>query len=119
MKITYDKKADAMALVFRDARVSKDTKLGENVFAGFDRDGQLVEIQVLEASSIEQPWVTLEAAAKLLGKSTRTLLRWIEDGKIAPHKVGRDYRFSPAMVQQLAGEPEPEVSRKRTKRRSG
>lgn len=50
MKISYDKQADAMALVFREGRISKDMQIAENVFAGFDRGGHLIEIQLLEVS---------------------------------------------------------------------
>jgi excisionase family DNA binding protein len=119
MRVTYDREADALALELREGRVSKDVKLAENVFAGYDRAGNLVEIQVLDVSKLEQPWISLEAAAKLLGKSTRTVLRWIEAGKISPPKVGRDYRFTAEMVQSLAGESEPEAppARKRASSR--
>ncbi len=106
MRITFDKKADAISLLFREGRVSKDVPISENVFAGYDREGNLIEVQILEASEMEQPWLSLEAAAKVIGKSARTLLRWIEAGEIKPPKVGRDYRFSPQLVARLGAKPE-------------
>lgn len=109
MKVSYDKEADAILLRFKEGRVSKDEKLAENVFAGYSREGELLEIQVLEVEAIEPAWISLEAAAKILGKSSRTLLRWIEAGKVNPPKVGRDYRFTAEMIQALAGEPEEEA----------
>lgn len=102
MKISYDKKADAFSIVLQEGRVSKDVEIAKNVFAGFDRDGTLLEIQLLEVSEMETPWFTLEAAAKYLNKSERTLLRWIRAGKIKPSKVGREYRLKPEDLKKLA-----------------
>ena len=51
MKITFDKKADALAIVFKDGRVSKDEEISKNIFAGFDRAGELIEIQILDIST--------------------------------------------------------------------
>ena len=102
MKISYDKKADAFSILLQEGRVSKDVEIAKNVFAGFDRTGNLLEIQLLEVSEMETPWFTLEAAAKHLNKSERTLLRWIRAGKIKPSKVGREYRLSPNDIKKLA-----------------
>jgi excisionase family DNA binding protein len=115
VRITFDKKADAISLIFREGRISKDVPISENVFAGYDRKGELIEVQILDASEIEQPWLSLEAAAKIIGKSTRTLLRWIEAGEINPPKVGREYRFSPQLLQSLG--PKAEESENRPRRR--
>jgi len=101
MKITFDKKADALAIVFRDGRVSKDDEVAENVFAGFDRAGELIEIQILDISKSDKPWFTVEAAAKYLNKSERTILRWIDSGKLKPKKIGREYRISPDDLEKL------------------
>ena len=114
VKITYDRKADAIALVFGEGRVARDEKLSENAYAGYSREGKLLEIQVLHVSELENPWISLEAAAKILGKSARTVMRWIEAGKVNPPKVGRDYRFTAEMVQALAGEEPELVSTKKT-----
>ena len=88
MKISYDKKADALSIVLNEGRVSKDVEISENVFAGFDRSGQILEVQFLEISETGYPWFTLEAAAKYLDKSERTLLRWIKAGKLKSKKSG-------------------------------
>ncbi|GEM_PF-790126 len=117
MRITFDKKADAISLIFREGRISKDVPISENVFAGYDRTGNLIEVQILEASEMEQPWLSLEAAAKVIGKSSRTLLRWIEAGEINPPKVGRDYRFSPQLIESLGTKvTEPEARKAKAKR---
>jgi len=102
MKINYDKEADALSIILRDGRISKDIEVAENTFAGFDRSGNLLEIQILEVSQHERPWFTLEAAAKYLDVSERTLLRWIKSGRIKPSKVGREYRIKPAELKKLA-----------------
>ena len=102
MKITYDKQADAMAIVLSEGRISKDVEVAENVYAGFDRKGSIIEIQLLEVSKMEAPWFTLEAAAKYLKVSERTLLRWIKSGKLKPSKVGREYRIKPADLKKIA-----------------
>ena len=102
MKISYDKKADAFSIELQEGRISKDVEIAKNVFAGYDRDGNLLEIQLLEVSEMERPWLTLEAAAKYVGKSERTLLRWIRAGKIKPSKVGREYRLKAEDLKKLA-----------------
>jgi len=101
MKISYDKSADALAIVFKEGRISRDTGISKNVFAGFSRSGQLLEIQILDISSSDAPWFSVESAAKYLHKSERTVLRWIESGKIKPKKVGREYRILPEDLEKL------------------
>ena len=54
MKIAFDKKADASAIVFKDSRVSKDNEIAHNIFAGFDHAGELVEIQILDISKADR-----------------------------------------------------------------
>jgi excisionase family DNA binding protein len=102
MRITYDKRADAMAIVLNEGRISRDMEVAPNVYAGFGRSGDLVEIQILEVSNVEAPWFTLEAAAKYLDISERTLLRWIKSGKLKPSKVGREYRIKPADLKKIS-----------------
>ena len=102
MKISYDKKADAFSLLLREGRISRDMEITEGIFAGFDRSGKLIEIQILDVSKLENPWMTLEAAAKYLAISQRTLLRWIQSGKLKPKKVGKEYRIKPEELKKLA-----------------
>jgi excisionase family DNA binding protein len=102
MKISYDKSADAISLVFKKDRVTKDIPLSENVFAGLSKSGELIEIQILDVSRAEPSWFTLEAAAKYLGKSERTLLRWIKSGRLKSKKYGRQYRILPEDLEKFA-----------------
>jgi excisionase family DNA binding protein len=101
MKIHFDKVAVAFCLILHEGHISKDMEVAHNVFADFDRSGRLIEIQILEVFYIEEPWMSLEAAAKYLHKSKRTLLRRIKDGKISPKKVGREYRIKPQELKKL------------------
>ena len=102
MKITYDKSADALSIVFKQDRISKDEQFVPNVFMGLNRKGELIEIQILDVSNSESPWFTLEAAAKYLNKSERTLLRWIKSGQLKSQKVGKEYRIFPEELEKLA-----------------
>ena len=102
MKISYDKKADAFSLLLKEGRISRDVEIAEGIFAGFDRAGNIIEIQILDVSKLENPWMTLEAAAKYLDVSQRTLLRWIQSGKLKPKKVGKEYRIRPEELKKIA-----------------
>lgn len=102
MKISYDKSADALSIVFAKDRISRDEQLAPNVFAGFNRKHQLVEIQILDISKQDAPWFSLEAAARYLKKSERTLLRWIKSGQLKSKKVGKEYRVLPEDLERLA-----------------
>ena len=102
MKISYDKKTDTLSITLSKGRISKDVEISENVFAGFDRSEQILEVQFLEISEIGRPWLTLRAAAKYLDKSERTLMRWIKAGKVQPKKVGGEYRIDPKDLEKFA-----------------
>ncbi len=102
MKISYDKQADALAILLSEGRISRDVEISKNVYAGFDRKGKLLELQLLDVSKYEVPWFTLEAAAQYLGISVRTLLRWIKIKKLKPSKVGREYRIKPEELKKIA-----------------
>ena len=102
MKISYDKSADAIAISLKKDRIVKDMEISKNVFTGLNKKGELVEIQILEASKTESPWFTLEAAAKYLGKSERTLLRWIKSGHLKSKKYGKEYRIFPDELDKFA-----------------
>jgi excisionase family DNA binding protein len=44
----------------------------------------------------------VDLVAKILGKSERTILRWIENGTLPAKKVGREYHIDPEVVDVLA-----------------
>ncbi len=102
MNFSYDKKADAMALVIKtDEKIVRDVEIAPNVFVGYAKDNSVVEIQILDISQMQNPWVNLQAAAALLGVSERTLQRRIEEGFIKPKKVGREYQLTPKDLEKL------------------
>ena len=50
MRITYDKKADAMALILADDPVAETRNIAPGVEADFDANGRLLAIELLGAS---------------------------------------------------------------------
>lgn len=101
MKISYDKDADALTLKFKNKFIVKDKKIGDEVFAGFSEDGDLVEVQILDISESDKVWLTVDLVAKLLEKSERTILRWIENGTLPAKKVGREYHIDPQVIDEF------------------
>lgn len=102
MKLSYDKDADALTFVLCNEKVEKDREIVDNIFAGFSKSGELVEVQILDVSRSNKPWLTVDLASKILGKSERTILRWIEKGTLPAKKVGKEYRIDPEDVDEIA-----------------
>lgn len=102
MKISYDKRGDTLLIKFAEGKISRDTEIGPNTYAAYDRSGALMEIQILDVSEQECPWMTLEAAAVYLHKSTRTLERWIKAGKLKTKKIGREFHIDLKEIQQFS-----------------
>ena len=50
MKIEYSKKADALYVYFREVEVTQSKEIQEGVVLDFDAQGQIVGIEVLDAS---------------------------------------------------------------------
>jgi uncharacterized protein YuzE len=50
MKFSYDKDADAITLKFKNKVIVRDERIGDDIFAGFSSDGDLVEVQILDIS---------------------------------------------------------------------
>lgn len=64
MKITYDRQADALSIIFADTTVTTQ-HLAEGIAADFDADGRLVGLEILDASSrlgSDETFRTLEVA---------------------------------------------------------
>jgi excisionase family DNA binding protein len=102
MKFSYDKDADAITLKFKNKVIVRDERIGDDIFAGFSIDGDLVEVQILDISESDKTWLTVDLVAKILGKSERTILRWIENGTLPAKKVGKEYHIDPEIVDELA-----------------
>lgn len=102
IKVDFDKDADALTLVLNSGKVTSDKQISENLFAGYNKEGGLVELQILELKDNSDVWITVEAAAKILDRSERTILRWIHSGKIRSKKVGREYRIRIDDIEEMA-----------------
>ncbi|MFN8498771.1 MAG: DUF2283 domain-containing protein [Anaerolineae bacterium] len=58
MKVTYDREADAMYIVFRDVQVAKTSHVQPGVILDYAADGELVGMEILSASRrMEDPQV--------------------------------------------------------------
>ena len=56
MKVRYDTKTDTLTFVFRDVPVEESDEDKPGVIFDYDRQGQLVAIEVLDASKrVEEP----------------------------------------------------------------
>lgn len=101
MKITFDQDADALAIVLKSGKVAKDVFITDNIFAGYSKSGDLLEVQILDIEEDDQPYLTVELVSKALNKSERTILRWIEKGSLPAKKVGKEYRIKPKDIEGL------------------
>ena len=52
MKITYESTEDVLCVRFSDAPVAKDVSYDGNVSVGYDADGQLADMTILDFSSV-------------------------------------------------------------------
>ena len=51
MKINYDKIADAMYIYFNKAKVFKTVKMTDRLLVDLDKEGKILGIEILDASS--------------------------------------------------------------------
>jgi excisionase family DNA binding protein len=64
---------------------------------------------------MEERYLSLAEAGEILGKTDRTLYRWIKSGKLKAYKPGRDYEIPESAIREMreASEvyPKAEASR--------
>lgn len=55
MQITYDTKADAMYIRFRDGKFDRNKEIEEGIIVDFAKDGAVLGIEILEMSMKFKP----------------------------------------------------------------
>ena len=55
MQITYDTKANAMYLKFKDGEFGRNKEVEEGIIVDFAKDGSILGIEILEASTKFKP----------------------------------------------------------------
>jgi len=55
MQITYDTKANAMYLKFKDGEFGRNKEIEEGIIVDFAKDGSIIGIEILEASAKFKP----------------------------------------------------------------
>lgn len=108
MLITYDREADALAIdLLPTATRARTERLRPGVFAHYDGEDRLIELEVLGASArypraelerVGTPadWLTLAEAAKEAALSPATLRSQIHKGRLKAEKRGHDWLVSRA-----------------------
>jgi excisionase family DNA binding protein len=68
-----------------------------------------------KGGTMEERYLSLAEACEVLGKTERTLYRWIKSGKLKAYKPGRDYEIPESAIREMreASEvyPKAEASR--------
>ena len=101
MKVTYDRKADAMSIVLADADVEETKSVAPGFFADYDASGRIVALEILKASQKydlgdtelqpPNPYMSLSDAGRLYGLSPTTLRHQIARGVLKGKKFGRNW----------------------------
>ena len=63
MKVSYDRQADALSIVLRDVPVADTDEYGPGLILDLDEAGEVIAIEVLDASRKTDPNVFVELAA--------------------------------------------------------
>jgi uncharacterized protein YuzE len=50
MKVLYDKETDTLSIILRDSKVAESDEARPGVILDYDRSGQIVSIEILDAS---------------------------------------------------------------------
>lgn len=106
MKIEYDENFDALAISFTEKpRSARTKKVAEGINLDFDTKGNLVVIEILDASRFASPArlrkfpsaredLSLAEAAEESGLAADTLRSLINKKRLPGKKVGRDWKVS-------------------------
>jgi excisionase family DNA binding protein len=144
MRITYDPRADALAIELRDAPVARTREVTDTVNVDIGKDGRPVVVEILNVRKglgdevlahvrldlgnihwrPESDIVhATDEAARLVGVSRQYLSKMAREGKLPARRSGRDwlfYRsgliefFGPGRVEEQTVRYRPRSSRKST-----
>jgi excisionase family DNA binding protein len=96
MKVTFDRKADASYIKLSSKKIKKTIAVSDYCNVDIDSEGGVVGIELLFISQYMDDfklWLDIENAAEYLDKSTITVRRWVQEGRIPYYKPGKEYRF--------------------------
>src|SRR3954447_13665130 len=110
----YDPSVDALAIAFKQGARSHETReLASGIVADFDKHGDLVTLEILDARrrlgdgfleplQRSAPRMNLRDAAALIGVDPATLRQQISRGNLRAKKSGRDWTVARNDVEHYA-----------------
>lgn len=129
MRLTYDKRADALAVELApDAKSVRTKQLAPDLMLDFDAKGRLITVEILGASAqyplaelerLTTPvtWLSLREAAVESGLGIGTLRVMLNNGRLDGEKRGRDWVVSYAVLLNYMENRKP-VGRPAKKRKA-
>jgi excisionase family DNA binding protein len=96
MKISFDRVADAGYIKISNKKISKTIHATNCCNIDVDERGGIIGIELLFISEYMDDfkfWLSLASAAEYLNKSSLTIRRWTQNGKLPSYRIGREYLF--------------------------
>lgn len=96
MKVSFNRKADASYIKLSNKKIEKTVNVSDYCNVDIDLEGGVVGIELLFISQYMDDfkmWLDIENTAEYLDKSTITIRRWVQEGRIPYYKPGKEYRF--------------------------
>ena len=96
MKVSFDRKANACYMKLSKKKINKTVPVSDYCNVDVDKDGAVVGIELLFISQYMDDfrlWLDLENAAEYLDKSSITIRRWVQEGRISYYRPGKEYLF--------------------------
>ena len=142
MRITYDPRADALAIELRDVPVARTCEVTDTINVDLGKDGRAAVVEILNVRKglgvevLQHLGVDLggiqwqpepdtvhatDEAAQLVGVSRQYLSKMAREGKIPARRSGRDWLFYRSGLVEFFGPErvEEQTAQYRSKRNSG